>query len=861
MAMLSCHNNKLSHIFHKLHLRNWSTTILSLSEQKSSNKQKIKENVEVAVIGGGVVGTSILYHLAKQGVKDVVLLEKTELTAGSTWHAAGLVTAYHPTPNLKYLHWYSVNLYAQLEKETGQAVGFHRPGSLRLITTKGRLEEAQYTLSRQRVHDAHMWLINPDEVHKSAPYMNMDGVLGGLFTPGDGHIDPYSLTQALAIGARKNGGEIYLNTPVTNLRQNTNGFWNIETPNGVIKAKKIVNAAGFWGREIGKMVGIEHPLIPIHHQYVVTNTIPEVAELKFEIPVFRDLENSYYLRQEKNGLLIGPYESAKVMKVQSDWWDGVTPGFGKELFSSDLERIMPHLQASMERFPCIATADIVSVVAGPITYTPDILPMVGPFPEIQNYWCALGFGYGIVHAGGVGKFLADWIQSDEPPKELSELDPGRYGKWTTKEYVLEKARESYGLNTLQYYPKEERTGGRPMRVSPLYEILKENGAQYTFSSGWEVPKWYAQKGDDTSYKPSYYRTNWFEPVRREVQNVLNNVSIADISAFAKFHITGKDASKFLNYMVANKLPSIGRTNVSHMLSSTGKVYAEVTVSALAPNHYLVITGGGSEYHDLRWLIDHARKYDVQIDNKTDQVSAISINGPRSRVLLQKLTSTDVSDKAFSFMQNKELDIGGIPVLALRVSYTGELGWEFYVENSKALDLYIKLLTAGQELNIDHVGAYAINSMRIEKGFRLWGSEMNMDVGPYEAGLDFFIKLDKGDFLGRDALISHKRTIQKKRLVCMIVQTDNIDPEGDQAIWLGDEVIGNTTSGCYGYTVEKSIAYGYLPYYISEPGNEVYIEMLGKKYPATVVTEPLVQMEAARARKAKVSIADTAMVFI
>ncbi|XP_057306789.1 dimethylglycine dehydrogenase, mitochondrial-like [Hydractinia symbiolongicarpus] len=813
--------------------------------------KKIKDNVEVAVIGGGCVGASIAYHLAKQGVKDVVLLEKSELTAGSTWHAAGLTTTFHPGINVKRLHWYSLSLYTQLERETKQEVGLHRPGSLRILTTPGRVEEAKYMISRAGWHDAYMWMLTPEEVCEQVPYMNMDNVLGGLFTPGDGHIDPYSLTQALAVGARNYGAEIYLSSPVTKISPHQDGQWNVHTPHGVITAKKIVNAAGFWGREIGKMVGADHPLIPIHHQYLVTTGIPEVKACQHEMPVVRDLEGSYYIRKERDGLLFGPYEKASKMKIQDEWWDKVTPGFGKELFESDIDRVMENVECVMERFPCVKEADIASTIAGPITYTPDILPMIGPFPEVPNYWCAIGFGYGVVHAGGAGKYLADWMQTGEPPFDLNELDPGRYGKWTNKEYVLSKCRESYGFNNLQAYPKEERYAGRPMRMSPFYEVMKDAGAQYTFSSGWEVPKWFAQEGDEAGYKPSYYRTNWFEPLRREVHNVLKNVSIADISAFAKIEVKGKDASKYMDYMVANKLPTVGATNVSHMLSPSGKVYAEVTVSTLAADHFLVITGGGSEYHDLRWMLEQSQGFDdVQIRNKTDELATLSISGPKSRDLLEQLCDEDVSSNSFKFMQNKQMNISGIPVLALRVSYTGELGWEFYVKNDRALELYNALVSADQKFSIGHIGSYAINSMRIEKGFRLWGAEMNMDVDPFQAGLDFFIKLNKkSNFIGRDALIKIKQTLPKRRLVCMLVDTDCVDAEGNESLWYAGKVVGNTTSGCYGYTVEKSIAYGYLPIYLTDPGTKVDVELMGSKYKATVVPEPLVLMEAARARKA------------
>ncbi|XP_065060512.1 dimethylglycine dehydrogenase, mitochondrial-like [Rhopilema esculentum] len=828
-----------------------STVDRADSSGKARLNKKLKDEADTVIIGGGCVGASIAYHLAKQGQKDVVLLEKSELTAGSTWHAAGLVTLYHPGINLKRIHYYSINLYAQIEAETGQQVGFHRPGSLRLLTTPGRVDEAKYQLQRQGWHQSPMTLLSPTEVQELMPIMNCSDVLGGLFTPDDGHIDPYSLTQALAIGARMHGAEIYMPAPVTKLNQLENGKWEVETPHGTIKANRIVNAAGFWGQELGRLVGVEHPITPIHHQYVVTTTIPEVKELKREIPVVRDLEGSYYLRMERDGLLFGPYEEGQKMRLQGEWWDGVPDGFGKELFESDLDRIMDNVNSAMDRFPCLQTADIGSVVAGPITYTPDILPMVGPFPEIHNYWLALGFGYGIAHAGGVGKYLADWIIDGEPSYDLNELDPGRYGKWTNKKFVLEKCRESYGFNNLQAYPKEERFAARPQRTSPVYEHTLKEGAEMGFHNGWEVPHWYQQPGDEMGYKPSYFRTNWFEPVRRECEMILKSVGVGDLSAFAKIEIKGKDASKFLDYIVANKLPPVGGVNVSHMLTPKGKVYAEITVSTLGPNHYFIITGSGSEYHDLRWLLENARDFeDVQIVNKTDEMACISIAGPLSRDLLSKLTPEDVSNKSFRFMKCKNMEVAGVPVLALRVSYTGELGWEFYVKNEETAKLYEAIVDAGKEFGIGHFGSYAVNSMRLEKGFRLWGAEMNLDVGPYEAGLDFFIKLDKGvNFIGRDALLKQKSTLLTKKLVCLTLDTDNIDAEGNETIWYQGRVVGNTTSGAFGYQVGKSIAYAYLPTIFQDIGTEVEVELVGKKYKGTVTKEPLVPLEAARARLA------------
>lgn len=826
-----------------------ATRKFTLSSSKLS--KRLKEDAEVVIIGGGVLGTSIAYHLAKQGMKDVVLLEKSELTAGSTWHAAGLTTYFNPGINVKHLHYYSIQLYSKLEEETGQNVGFHTPGSLRLCTTPERMDEAKYQMQRQGWHKAPQWLVTPDEIAKMHPLLKMDDVLGGLFNPDDGHIDPYSLTQALAIGARNYGASLYLPAPVTGLNHRTDGSWDVHTEHGTIKAKQVVNAAGFWGREVGRMAGHELPMVAIHHQYIVTSTIPEVAALEHEVPVIRDLEGSYYCRQERKGLLFGPYENADLMKLQDEWWDGVTPGFGKELFESDLDRISDNVAMAMERIPVLADANIASVVSGPISYSPDVSAVIGPAFDLPNMWLAIGTGYGIIHAGGIGKYIADWMIDGEPPYDLTELDQGRYGNWTSKEYVMAKTRESYGLNNQIGHPKLERPAGRPVRKNGIFERLAERGAEMGFHVGWEQPNWFALSGDDGGYKPSFRRTNWFEPVGREYELVLNKVGVIDLTPFGKFEVKGKDATKFMDIMVANVLPKVGCTNISHMLSPRGRVYAELTVSTVSPEHYFLLTGSSSEFHDLRWLKDHASKgnFDVTIENVTDDISVLGIAGPYSRSVLSKLTPTDMSNSQFKFLTFKDIELAGLPVRAMRISYSGELGWELYHKNEHTAELYEALLRAGEEFGIGDFGTYAMTALRIEKGFRAWGQEMNMDTTPLEAGLDYFIKFEKGvDFIGRQSLLQHKENGIKKKLCMLTVDTTDVDPEGNETIWFGGKVVGNTTSGAYSYRLKESIAMAYLPLELTELGSRVEVELLGAKCPATVVKEPLFDTEPVRTRR-------------
>uniref|UniRef100_A0A8C5PI84 Dimethylglycine dehydrogenase, mitochondrial n=1 Tax=Leptobrachium leishanense TaxID=445787 RepID=A0A8C5PI84_9ANUR len=822
----------------------------SVAESHSLGK-RWKDTAETVIIGGGCIGVSLAYHLAKAGMKDVVLLEKSELTAGSTWHAAGLTTYFHPGINLKKIHYYSIKLYEDLEEETGQAVGFHQPGSIRIASTPTRVDELKYQMTRGRWHPNPQYLVGPEKVKELFPLINMDKVLAGLYNPGDGHIDPYSLTMALAAGARKYGAQLYFPAQVNNLIPQIDGTWNVETPHGTIKANRIVNATGFWAREVGKLIGIPHPLIPVHHQYVVTATIPEVKSLKKEFPVLRDLEGSYYLRQERDGLLFGPYESQEKMKLQESWvTDGVPPGFGKELFESDLDRIMDHVEAAMEMVPVLKNADIINIVSGPITYTPDILPMVGPHQGVRNYWVAIGFGYGIIHAGGVGKFLSDWILGREPPFDLIELDPNRYGKWTSTRYTALKARESYGFNNIVGYPKEERFGGRPTeRVSGIYDILKTQ-CSMGFHAGWEQPHWLYKPGDDVEYKPSFRRTNWFEPVRREYKQVMERVGVIDLTPFGKFTVKGRDAVNLLDHVFANTIPKVGFTNISHMLTPKGRVYAELTVSHVLPGEFLLVTGSGSELHDLRWLEEAAVhcKHNVEIANVTDETGVLGVAGPLARDVLQKLTAVDLSDDTFKFLQSKKITLAGIDVLAIRISYTGELGWELYHRREDTAALYEWIMLAGQEQGIDNFGTYAMNALRMEKAFRAWGAEMNCDTNPLEAGLHYFIKLNKpADFIGKQALKRIKDEGLKRKLVYLTLETDNVDPEGNESIWYNGQVIGNTTSGTYSYSTNQSLAFAYVPVDLSKIGQKLEVELLGKHYPATVTKEPLVLTEPTRNR--------------
>jgi len=548
-------------------------------------------------------------------------------------------------------------------------------------------------------------------------------------------------------------------------------------------------------------------------------------------------------------LLIGPYESVESMVQMEEWArDKVTPGFGKELYPGDLERLSPHLEIAMEAFPCFANAEIQSVVNGPITYTPDILPMVGP-TMLPNMWVAVGFGYGIVHGGGVGKYLSDWICEGEAPYELVEFDPLRYSNWTTMDYAVTKTRESYGFNNAVGYPNEERFAGRPTnRPRPIYDKLVEAGAHMGFNAGWEVPLWYAAPGEKTEYKPSFTKANWQLEQEREYNILTQKVGVADLSPFGKFMLTGPDARKFLDRTVAGFVPKVGRTGLGHMLTTTGKVYAELTITGMDDGKYLIVTGGGSEFHDLRRLHQIAReeKFDVELENITEEFGTLTVAGPMSGALMERISDQDLNN--WKFMDAKHGKVGGVDCLGIRISYTGELGWELYPAMKDMDAVYQAIVDNGADLGLGHVGTRVINTLRIEKGFRGWGHEMNKDTSPIEPGLMPFVKIQKkANFIGKTAVQEMLKTPRTSEVVFLAVNSPDVDPEGDESVVVYGKAVGYTTSGCYSPVLKSALAMASLPKIFTTPGTEVEVMLAGKGRKAVVLEGAPALTHAARER--------------
>lgn len=788
----------------------------------------------VVVIGGGALGCSVLYHLVKLGWRDVVLVERAELTSGSTWRAAGNTPHYSGSMVMSRVHQYSVNLYQKLEAETGQPVGFHKCGSLRLANVPDRMEEYRYHRAKARYLGLPFELVGPDEIRRLHPLVNTDGILGAVWNPDDGYIDPSMLTHALAQGARSGGAQVLRHTPVSAIHAHPSGEWAVETKHGTIIAEHVVNAAGVWAREVGFMVGLDLPIVSMQHQYVVFDRVPELVALGRRVPILREVDVSYYMRQEVDGLLVGPYEKG----ARTFGAYGIPPDFGADPLPADIERLQPILEAAVRRVPVLAHTGIKRVVNGPITYTPDESPLLGPAPGLRNFWLACGFSFGITQAGGSGKLLAEWIVEGAPEFDMIENDPRRFGDYAALPYTIARCVDCYEHEYVIGYPYEERAAGRPARTSALYDRLKARGAVFNTRNGWERAAWFAKLPEEPAVENySFHRNNAFPAVAREVHRVRNAVGILDMTSFSKYEVKGKDAAALLDRIVANRLPSVGRVILAHALDERGGVIAEMTITRLESDRFFVVSAAAAELRDLD-LLRHAVRpgEDVQITNLTTRWGALSVAGPRSRELLARVVHTDLSNDAFPWRAARWLEIGAARVLALRISYAGELGWELFHPLELQVGLYEQLVNAGQDLGVGDYGLRALDSMRLEKGYRAWGSELLCEITPLEAGLERFVAFDKGAFRGRAALLAQKERGLTHRIATLTVNARDVDCRGNEPVFRDGRLCGITTSGGYGHTLGTSLALAYLDFDDARVGTELKVELLGEMTLACVVPD-------------------------
>ena len=801
----------------------------------------MKDAARVVVIGGGVVGCSVLYHLTKLGWSDVLLLERSELTSGSTWHAAGGFHTLNGDTNMCALQGYTIRLYRELEALTGLSCGLHHVGGVTLAADRDRMD----MLVAERAKHTHMGLdtriVSPAEIAELAPACDVSGVIGGLYDPLDGHLDPSGTTHAYAKAARLGGAEIALHTMVTDLRPRPDGSWDVVTDKGTVRAEHVVNAAGLWAREVGRMVGIDLPLHPMEHQYLVTEAIPMIRDLGREHPHVMDPAGESYLRQEGQGLCIGFYEQrARPWAV-----DGTPWSFGHELLPDDFDKIEDSVAFAYERFPVLAEAGVKSVVHGPFTFAPDGNPLVGPVPGLRNYWAACGVMAGFSQGGGVGLMLAQWMVEGETERDAMAMDVARFGRWAGPGYTLPKVVENYRNRFSVVYPNEELPAARPLRTTPMYDVFDGMGAVWGQQFGLEVPNWFAAPGEDRYETPSFRRSNAFDAVAREVRAVREGVGINELQNFGKFAVEGPRAREWLDRIMAGRIPRPGRLSLTPMLSPRGKLVGDFTVSCLAEGRFRLTASYGSQDVHMRWFERHAED-GVRVENVSDRVTGFQIAGPRARDLLAACTRADV--RSIAFLDVREITVGMVPCTVQRVSYTGDLGYEIYCDPVMQRALWAALWEAGAPMGLRPFGMRAMMSLRLDKFFGSWLSEYSPDYTPAETGLDRFVSWRKNaPFVGREAAEAERAAGPARRLMPFEVEAEDADVTAYEPILVGGEVVGFCTSGGFSHHARKSVALGFLPSGIAAEGQRAEIEILGRMRPATVLGAPLFDPDGARMR--------------
>jgi dimethylglycine dehydrogenase len=807
----------------------------------------MRTHARVVVIGGGVVGVSTLYHLTRKGWSDVVLLERSELTAGSTWHAAGLLPLFNMSYTVGQLHKYSVDLYKRLPAETGQEVSFHVTGNLRLATCAARMDEYQKYCGTANTIGVPYEIITAQEVGELWPLVDLGDsagaapILGALYHPHDGHIAPADLTMALRKGARAGGAEISEHTEVTAVARTPSGEWRLTTNQGDITAQHVVCATGNYARQTGRLFGIDVPAIPVEHQYIVYDESPELKSYRTkggrELAVLREPDQSYYLREERMGWILGPYEAGAPARFA----DAVPDWFGRSLFEGDLDRLLPHVEAAMRRVPALEHCGIKDIVNGPISYTPDGSPLIGPAWSVRNVWFNEGHSFGITVAGGAGWQLAEWIVEGEPGIDMLAVDPRRFGAYASKRYVVQKNEETYRNVFTIHFPDEERAAARPAKTSPVYDRLDRMGAVWGQRYGWERANWFAPAAVARKDDWSFRRTNYFAHVGNECRLMRERVGVIDLTPFTKHEVTGPGAERWLESLVANKVPTkSGRIALCHALTRRGGIRSEFTITKLADAHYYVVSAGAAERYDGDYL-QRLLPTDgtVALRNITTSRGCFVVAGPRSREVLARLTDAPLDNTGFPWLTGRIAEVGLAPgVYALRVNFVGALGWELHFPIEYAHHLFDAIFSAGKEFGIGMVGMRAMESLRMEKSYRMWGTDLTRDYTPFEAGLDRFVRMNKGSFIGREALEQQlARGVPNRFVTLEVHDVDDADPLGNEPLFDGKgNVVGRATSGYYGHVLKKSLAIGYLKSELAAVGNELAIEILGIRKRATLLID-------------------------
>ncbi len=797
------------------------------------------QHARVVVIGGGVVGVATLYHLAKKGWPDVVLFERKELTSGSTWHAAGLLPLFNMSYSVGQLHKYSVQLYGELEAETGQDVGLRRVGNIRLATTADRMDEYRQYAGVARTIGVDVEFLTPEQVLDIWPLAVADGLIGAIRHPADGYIQPADLTQALARGARSRGAEIKRQTRVLGIEQQPGGEWLVRTDAGDWLCEHIVSATGDFARRTGAMVGLDVPVLPVEHQYIVTEAHPGIRERQAqglpEMGVLRESDGSWYMREEAGGLLLGPYERG----APACYLDGPADDSEYELFNADLERLAPHIESAIHRVPAFGELGVKNVYNGAIPYTPDGSPIVGPAWDKRNFWLNEGHSFGITAAAGAGWQLAEWIVEGEPTIDMLGVDPRRFGDYATGAYLKAKNEEAYANVFTIHYPDEERPAARPHRTAPCYDRMKVLGAVFGQKFGWERPNWFAPKSTPQTDHWSFRRSRWFEHVGEECRNVRDNVGLLDMTAFAKARLSGPGAAAFLDRFVANRLPSApGRIGLCHALNARGGVHSEFTILRESETSFYLVSAGAFQRLDHDFLRRQMpTDGSVRFENLTNAMGVLVVAGPKARELLQRVCDADLGNAAFRWLTGKETSIGLAPVKLMRLNFVGELGWEIHhgIEYQNAI--FDTLMAAGADLGLKPFGIRAMDSLRVEKSYRMIGAELSIEYAALESGLHRFVRLDKGDFTGRAGLLAWQQRGFANAFVTLAVDgLADADPLGNNPLYVASEMVGRSTSGNYGFRLERSLALAMVRPELAAEGTALEIEVLGERYPAVVVPE-------------------------
>ncbi len=795
----------------------------------------MKTQARVVVIGGGAIGTSILYHLSKYGWEDVVLVEKHELTSGSTWMAAGNCSFFHSNYYCTRVNMKSIEIYQKLEAETGQSPGWHTTGSIRTADNPGRMEELGYIFSMNRCLGLNVNWVSPEEIARLHPMMNVKGITAGLYWPDDGDVDPNGITQAMALGAKKQGAEIYPHTRVTGLTQKTDEEWIIHTDKGDITCQWVVNAAGLWAPQVAAMAGLEIPSIAGEHSHILFEAIDAVKDRDGYLPLVRDPDLSIYIRQEMNSLILGLYES----KVKQWHPEGVPWDYAQSELAPDFDHIADYIEHGIHRFPIMGETGFKHTTVGPITYTPNGDPLVGPAYPLKNYFLACGYSFGITQAGGIGHYIAGWMMNGEPEIDLWPVDSRRYGSFANWAYNHEKIEDTYPRLYSIIYPNEFRDAARPNRTSPIYEYQKAAGAVFGDYFGWECPNYFSEAPEDAYEKPSWKRTNAFPYVAAECEHVMNHVGLLDLTRFAKTKICAAGAEDWLNRMTCQKVPvESGRIALAPMLDANGNFKSDMTITKVAENEYFCVTASVGKRHDQHWLMIHLPSDgSVFMEDLTYRQGCLVLAGPKAREVLAAASYGDVSNAGLPFGRSKTIYVGRTLCRVNRMTYVGELGYEIFHPIECQISVYEALMAAGKPHQLKMFGMHAMDSMRLEKGYLAWKSEMNVHHTPLETPIAWTVKWNK-DFIGRTGLEKVRKAEMPLQLISMVVAADTADAWGYNPIFKGNERVGMTSSGGYGHRLRKSLANGYVPPQWAAPGTQLAVEILGKKYPAEVVTMPL-----------------------